>query len=222
MKILAIDTSTEVCSAALMVNEEVFAHSQLAPRQHAQLILPMIDKLLSDASISLSQLSCLAFSAGPGSFTGIRIATGVIQGLSYAVDLPVVPISTLAVLAQGAYRQFSATNILSALDARMKQVYWGVYKVKQEGVVESVCNDSVVNPENVFVPKSESWTGIGSGWDEYSAALQKQLGDKLQDFHIECHPLAQDILPLAEAKFAKKEYVSAAEVLPVYLREKVV
>ncbi len=119
MKILLLDTSTFACSAALMIDEHITAHFEIAPRQHARLILPMIDKLLSDAELSLSNLDGIAFCQGPGSFTGIRLAASVVQGLAYGANLPVIPISTLAAMALGAYRKYGVQCVLSALDAKM-------------------------------------------------------------------------------------------------------
>src|SRR5687767_3987718 len=120
--LLAIDTSTEACSAALSSNGAIIERYEIAPQQHGQLILSMIESLLSEASLQITQLNALAFGRGPGSFTGIRIAAGVIQALAFAQDLPVVPISTLQALAQNAYNTVQATHVLSAIDARMGEI----------------------------------------------------------------------------------------------------
>nr|VFJ96912.1 MAG: tRNA threonylcarbamoyl adenosine modification protein YeaZ [Candidatus Kentron sp. H]VFJ97120.1 MAG: tRNA threonylcarbamoyl adenosine modification protein YeaZ [Candidatus Kentron sp. H]VFK02851.1 MAG: tRNA threonylcarbamoyl adenosine modification protein YeaZ [Candidatus Kentron sp. H] len=129
MKILAIDTATDACSVALHLDGEYWGRHELAPRQHAEILLPRIRELLSEAGLSLNHLDALAFGRGPGAFTGVRIATSVAQGLAFGADLPVVPISSLHALAQGAWRERGERNLLAALDARMGEVYWGAYRV---------------------------------------------------------------------------------------------
>ena len=218
MKILAIDSTTEVCSAALMNGDEVAHRKQKAPRQHAKLILPMIEELLIEVGYKLSDLDALALTIGPGSFTGLRIAAGVVQGLAYGADLPVAIISTLAVLAQGAYEQFNSMNLLPALDARMQQVYWGAYRINKHGLAEPMIDDSVSDPDKVCVPKDDNWIGVGSGWQVYSDGLKKRIGQQLQ-IYPDCYPEAKYILSLAKDKFERNELVTAAEVLPIYLRD---
>lgn len=222
MKILALDTSTSFCSVALMVDDAITHLSQHAPRKHAQLVLPMIDQILSTACLSLSNLDTFAFGAGPGSFTGVRIATGVIQGLAYATDLPVIPISTLAALAQNAYRTHHAKHILPSLDARMNQVYWSIYQIDEQGIAQPIVPDCVIDPKQVPIPQSNDWLGVGSGWEQYNKILRNLLKDHLQDVQPKLFPDAQDIAYIAKFKFQKGEYVSAEKALPIYLREKVV
>src|SRR5579872_2888616 len=127
LKLLALDTSGDACSVALRVGQSVIVQEKIASQQQSSCVLPMVQHILAEAGLALSQLDALAFGRGPGSFTGLRIAAGVIQGLAFAADLPVLPISTLAALAQGVYRQTQAQAVLSAIDARMQEVYWGVY-----------------------------------------------------------------------------------------------
>jgi len=221
MKILALDTSTEACSVALMIDDNLNYRYRLASQQHTQLILPMVDELLAEAQFSLTQLDCLSFCAGPGGFTGVRIAAGVVQGLAFGADLPVVPVSTLATMAQGTYREFSAKYILSAIDARMREVYWGVYQVNDQGLVEALQNDCVTSAEKAFIPETNHWFGVGTGWESYSTIFQKKLNNRLERFYSEFYPNAKDIITLAKPKFQQKQYVSADKALPVYLREKV-
>jgi tRNA threonylcarbamoyladenosine biosynthesis protein TsaB len=222
MKILALDASTPFCSVALMIDDTMTHLSQHAPRKHAQLILPMIDQILSTSGLSLSNLDALAFGAGPGSFTGVRITAGVIQGLSYATDLPVIPISTLAALAQNAYRTLSAEHMLSSLDARMNQVYWGVYKIDEQQIAQPLVKDCVADPKQVLIPTSNHWIGVGSGWEQYDKIFRHLLKDRLQNVYPQLFPDAQDIAYLARFKFQNGEYVFAENALPIYLREKVV
>ena len=145
MKLLAIDTATEACSAALYIDGNILEKYEVAPRQHAELILPMIDALLAEAELELASLDGLAFGRGPGAFTGVRIATGIVQGLAFASDLPVVPVSTLAAMAQGAANQ--SNTILSAIDARMGEIYWAIFTVGDDGLVKPQSDEQVTKPE---------------------------------------------------------------------------
>ena len=151
MKILALDTSTEACSAALLIDGEITSQYQLAPREHSRLILKIIDKLLSDAKVSVSSLDAIAFGRGPGSFMGLRIAAGVVQGIAFAHDIPVIPISTLKAIAQRAYEQTNIENVLVAIDARMDEVYWGAYSlVNQQWITDG--EECVISPDKIQLP----------------------------------------------------------------------
>lgn len=215
MKILAIDTTTGFCSAALLYGDEINVMEQNAPMQHTKLILPMIDGLLANAGCGLTDLDCLALTIGPGSFTGLRIGAGVIQGLAYGFNLPVAMVSTLAVLAQGAYAQLGARKILSSLDARMQQVYWGAYQINGQGLAESVIKDALSDPDEIRVPEGNDWVGVGSGWQICISGLVSQV-------YPDRYPCAKDVLPLAQNKFIQGDAVDAIEVTPVYLREAVI
>ena len=219
MKLLAIDTSTEACSAALSVNGEVSSCYELAPRRHAELILPMIDKLLSEAELTIKHLDGLGFGCGPGAFTGVRIATGVIQGLAISADLPVAPISSLATLAQGATDK--AECLFTAIDARMNEIYYAIYKVGQDGIVDLNQQENVVNPINLNINIDTICYGIGSGWNTYNEVLAGLLGDQLIGFDGERYPSAVDTIILTEQAFKNNRVVSADQALPVYLRDKV-
>lgn len=221
MKLLAIDTSTVSCSAALYVEGKVTEQFQLAPREAASLILPMLESLLAEAGISLSQLDSLAFGCGPGSFTGVRIATGVIQGIALGAGLPVVPVSTLAALAQGVNREHGDERVLAALDARMQEVYWGAYEKGADGLMTLVGEERVALPQNVPFPEGDGWAGAGSGWDVYATGLEQQAGERVRQWYAECHPHAQDIAVLAVAGFEQGKAVAAELALPVYLRDEV-
>ncbi len=221
LKLLAIETSTDACSAALLCDGQVHDRYQLAPREHGRLILGMVDAVLAEAGLSLKQLDGLAFGRGPGAFTGVRIATGVIQGLAFGADLPVVPVSTLAALAQGAQRQYGAAKVLAALDARMTEIYWGVYQCDAAGLMieaeaERVCSASHIEP-----PAGSGWFGIGNGFAAYTAILHERLGT-LTGCDPEAYPQARDVAVLGAAGLAQGHGVSAEQALPVYLRDNVV
>lgn len=219
MNLLAIDTSTEACSAALSINGEVNSCYELAPRRHAELILPMIDKLLSEAGLTLNHLDGLGYGCGPGAFTGVRIATGVIQGLAISADLPVAPISSLATLAQGATDK--AGYLFTAFDARMHEIYYAIYKVGNDGTVELFQQENVTNPDKLNINIDTDCYGIGSGWTTYKEVLTELLGNHLIGFDGERYPDAADTIILTQKAFKNNRVVSADKALPVYLRDKV-
>ena len=225
MKILAIDTATEACSAALHIDSVVTIKYEVAPRKHAELILTMIDELLSEANLSLTQLDALAFGRGPGAFTGVRIATGVIQGLAMSANLPVVPVSTLAALAQGAISE--SKQVACAIDARMGEVYWATYQANKAGIMQLIGEESVCPPGSIRhfdsgnSAESDNWFGVGSGWETYASELQSQMGNALAGFRQGDYPSAEAICTLAADAYQRGEVVDAADALPVYLRDKV-
>ncbi|KAF0193093.1 MAG: putative protease [Gammaproteobacteria bacterium] len=221
MKLLAIDTSTEACSAALYVDNEVAECFRIAPREHAVLILPMIEQLLGDAGLSLNRLDALAFGRGPGSFTGVRIAAGVIQGLAYGAALPVVPVSSLAALAEGVRRERQQSRVLAAFDARIGEVYWGAYQADEPGRMVLIGEEQVCPPKVVPEPAAGAWFGAGSGWRAYIDALTSRLGNRVAGFDAECYPHAADVARLAVAGLAAGQAVDAERALPVYLRDNV-
>ncbi len=218
MKLLALDTATEACSAAVWVDGVVLERYQLAPRRHAALILPMIEAVLAEAGLDVMQLDAIAFSRGPGAFTGVRIAVGIAQGIAFAADLPVVPVSTLAVLALGAAREIGQARIAVALDARMGEVYWGVYAVGDEDA-EPLGEERVCAPGAVSAPPGE-WFGAGSGWAAYAGTLERNL--TVGGWRGECYPRAGDVARLAAVPSRRSEWVAAERALPVYLRNEVV
>ncbi|MCK9529741.1 MAG: tRNA (adenosine(37)-N6)-threonylcarbamoyltransferase complex dimerization subunit type 1 TsaB [Gammaproteobacteria bacterium] len=217
MNLLAIETATEACSAALFTHGRVVSRHQVAPRGHADLILAMCDEVLAEAGVARSQLDAVAFGRGPGSFTGVRIATGVAQGLGYALDVPLVPVSTLMTLAQGALRERGWSHVIAAIDARMGEVYWAAFRAAALGLMEPAGPEKVSAPEAVVLPDAGVWCGAGTGWAAYGARLPVQVierdGERL--------PHAHDLALLAVAAYERGEYVSAAVALPVYLRDDV-
>jgi tRNA threonylcarbamoyladenosine biosynthesis protein TsaB len=232
MNILIIDTATEYCSCALASEKEALSLGQLAPRQHTELILPMIDQLLAQAELMPQQLTAVAFGCGPGSFTGLRIACGVAQGIAYAVDLPVLAISDLAALAQAAQQQHAANQVLAALDARMSQIYWGAYRfdAKQQ-IMRLQGEEHVSQAEHITLPASvpssngrdgEKWLGMGSGWGVYATELQHaiaQHGKMLPTYFADALPHAVDMVPLARFAAAQGQFLSPEFASPTYLRD---
>jgi len=218
-KILAIDSATDACSVALLAENHITEIFQMAPQQHGNLLLPMIEKLLTQAKLSLASLNALAFSCGPGSFTGIRIAAGIIQGLALSADLPVVPISTLQTMAQGAFREKNATRVLVSLDARMHEIYWGVYQLNSNQIMQPVISDNLYHPTEIPIPSENNWLGIGNGWQIYGEILEKRCQDKVTNIDPNSYPHAQDMLAIALERYQQGSTVTAEEAAPLYLRD---
>ena len=217
MKLLALDTATEACSAAVWMDGAVLERYEWVPRRHATLILPMIESVLAEAGSSVMQLDAIAVGRGPGAFTGLRIAVGIAQGIAFAADLPVVPVSTLAALALGAGRATSQARIAPALDARMGEVYWGIYAVGGEDA-EPLDEERCCAPGAVTAPPG-AWFGAGSGWAAHAEALMQRL--TVSGWQGDCYPRASDVARLAAAPSRRGEWVAAEQALPVYLRDRV-
>lgn len=222
-RLLAIDTSSEACSVALLCGGETLYRFTDVPRKHAELILPMVDEVLQEAGVTLQQLDAIAFGRGPGSFTGLRIAAGTVQGLAFGADLPVIPVSSLAGLAQRAWRENGWTRVHAAFDARMGEVYWGSYQRDADGDWQLLGEECVARPENIGaaagIAVAEGWCGAGSGW-AYRSALEQQVGPVLQ-CDEKLLPHALDLLPLAQRAWEHGQTISAEQVVPVYLRNDV-
>jgi len=218
VKLLALDTATEACSAAVLADGDVLERYELAPRRHAALILPMIESVLAEAGLAVAQLDAIAFGRGPGAFTGVRVAVGIAQGIAFAADLPVAPVSTLAALALGAVRETGATRVAAALDARMGEIYWGTFKFAG-GTVELLGEERVCAPEAVTALPGE-WFGAGSGWSAHAAVLSRRLA--VGDWQGDRYPRASDVARLAADPRRRGEWVVAERALPVYLRNEVV
>ena len=222
MKLLAIETSTIACSVALYDQKQIIEQYIVAPREHATRILTMVEEVLTEGGYTLNQLDALVFARGPGSFTGLRIAASVIQGLAISADLPVIPVSTLAILAQGAYRTMGAEQVLTALDARMQEIYWAGFCLNPDSVLmQPVIAETVVAPERVEQPKLTNWYGIGNGWESYRHVLLQRIPLVEQKINAGFFPHAQDSLVFALNEFKAGRAVSAEHAVPVYLRNKV-
>lgn len=217
MKILAIETSTQACSVALLLDDVIQSSHKIAPMQQAKLILPMIDEMLRSVALSLDQFDALAFGCGPGSFTGVRIAVSVMQGLAYASQVPLISVSSLAAVAQAAYADLGWKKLLVAMDARIHEVYAGAYQINAAGLVERVGEEQVCLPEQMKIPAGSDWYGVGNGWEVY----QSRLSYKPIAHDTTRLPMASAIATLAKEKFQRGEFVSPCAALPVYLRDNV-
>jgi len=220
MKLLAVETSTEACSAALFIDGVVAERYELAPKIHTKLILPMIDSLMTDAGLKPQQLDALAFSCGPGSFTGVRIATGVIQGVALGADLPVVPVSTLAAIAQDFFDNNGDNVAFVAMDARMGEIFWGVYRRDALGYAESIGDEAVTPAEQVEFPDLDG-VGVGSGWGVYHQELTTRLAGRVSYYKADMLPRAGAIARLGARGFEQGLAVVVEQAMPVYLRDKV-
>lgn len=221
MNILAIETATEACSAALSVDGRIIERYQLAPRLHNSLILPMVEAVLAEAGIGVAQLDAVAFGRGPGSFTGVRIAAGVVQGIAFGADLPVVPISTLAALAEEALAETGLEYAYPCIDARMGEVYWGVYRRGALGYAELLGEEAVLAAEQAAFPEDSRGVGTGSGWATYGAVLGERSGWRAITVLTERFPRAGVIAKLGAAAFRRGVALPVEQAQPVYLRDNV-
>lgn len=211
-RILAVDTTSAICSAALYDRGDVTAEQVLAPRRHTELLLPMVHRLLSRAQLQPGQLDAIAFGRGPGSFTGLRIALGVAQGMAFSCDLPMLAISSLATMAQSA--MVASNEFCCALDARMGEIYWGHFQRSDLGIVTALGPERVMPPSAVITPTHQQWLALGPGWalEGMPAAPQLQL---------DCEPVAVAMLPLALHDWRTGQLVAAEDAVPVYLRDRI-
>lgn len=214
--LLALDTATEACSAALLHEGQVMHRFEVIPRLHAVRLLPMLEEVLTEAGITLKQVDALVFGRGPGAFTGVRIATGMVQGLAFATGKPVIAVSNLAALAQRAWREYQAETVCAAIDARMDEVYWGCYRLEQ-GVMQLQGEESVCAPGAVTLAAGlTAACGAGTGW-QYA----DRLAVKVDAAWPQMLPDARDLLSLALPRWLAGEVLDAADAQPVYLRDKV-
>ncbi|MGB0216773.1 MAG: tRNA (adenosine(37)-N6)-threonylcarbamoyltransferase complex dimerization subunit type 1 TsaB [Alteromonas oceani] len=217
MNILTIDTATEACSVALQFNQALFTRYEVCPQQHSQKILPMVDAVMKEAGASLAALDGLGFGRGPGSFTGVRIATGIIQGLALGSQLPVAGVSTLAAMAQQVINSGDVNDVAVAIDARMGEVYFAHYQ-NQHGIATLVGEEQVTSPEAVAEQLDVSSMAVaGTGWQAYPV-LSELL--KVQSVNVS-YPYARFMLPLAEQTLSAEQGMAVDAITPEYLRNTV-
>ena len=220
MKLLALDSATEACSAAVLQDGAVSERYEVIGRGHAERLLPMADALLRTAGIALCELDAIAFGRGPGGFTGLRIAAGIAQGLAAGARLPVVPVSNLAAIATACAKRSGANRIVACLDARMGQVYWAAYELR-DGILVAVTEERLSDPDGVSPPAPGLWQGAGHGFGAYPE-IAERLGGACPGVDASLLPHASDIARLAAIELAEGRSVDAARALPVYLRNDVV
>ena len=217
MKLLAIETSTEACSVALWIDGAVRERFEIAPRRHTELVLPWADELLAAAEIGKSQLDAIAVARGPGAFTGVRLAVAIAQGMALALDIPVVPISTLAVLAMQAS---PGTEVLAAIDARMGEIYFGAFR-RDEDDVRALASEWIATADDPQLTILGDWQGLGTGFAAADGRLRITLGESLKHCDASALPHAAGVARLAAFAFARGEAIAPDRVEPAYLRDKV-
>ncbi len=221
MNILSLETSSEWCSVAVWLDGNAQVREELAGQRHSERILPMIDGLLHDAGMELAAFDAIAFGAGPGSFTGLRIACGVAQGLAFAAGVPVACVSTLLAVAQGS----GAERVVVCLDARMGEVYFGAFQ--REAASSGELRWSVTHPPQLCVPSAvpqldgSGWVGAGNGFALHGARLAERYSGCLSETRAELRPRAYDIAALAVDMVRAKLTVAAEDAAPVYIRDRV-
>lgn len=223
--ILVFDASSSWCSAALSVNGDVFSTAEMQPRQHAQLILPMIEGLCQQAGIKPAGLNGIAYGKGPGSFTGLRIAISVAQGLSLATGAKLYGISSLQALAWQGMKQLGHERVVAIMNAHMGEVFYGAYAQASDAMT-CIINDALCKPEDVNLAplfsnngSFNAWVGVGDGFQ-----FESQLPDTIQQLKLidsEISPLAQSMMDLALIAWQQNEFTAAEYQQPVYLRDTV-
>ena len=221
MNLLAIETATEACSVALSIDGHLVERFEIAPRRHTELVLPWIDELLANAGVSKRQIDAIAVGRGPGAFTGVRLAVAVVQGIALALDRPVLAISTLAALALEANAK-PGRCVLSAIDARMGEIYLGAFRIDADSLAIAVANERLHIPSQaLLLPADGEWLAVGSGFLAVGGALRMELGERLSHCNPEALPHAAAIARLGLAALARGEAISADQLEPAYLRDKV-
>lgn len=219
MRLLAIETSTEACSVAVMVDGEVRERFEIAPRRHAGLVLPWAEALLADAGLPRSGLDAVAVGRGPGAFTGVRLGISIAQGIALALGLPLVPVSTLAVLASGGMRE-GGPPVLAAIDARMGEVYAAAFARDGAGL-RALTAEAVLPPDAVEPPHPGPWAGVGTGFAAAEGVLARRLADRLAAVDAAALPRAADLARLGAVAMAAGGAVAPERVEPAYLRDHV-
>lgn len=220
MKLLALETATEACSVAVLVDGEVHERFEIAPRRHAELTLPWAERLLADCGVAKSQLDAIAVGRGPGAFTGVRLAIALAQGIALALDRPLLPVSTLAALAMRAESNMQGARIIAAIDARMGEVYLGAFAREGEGL-RALGDEVVVRPDAADIPGGDGWQGVGTGFAAVDAVLPARLHGRLACFDAAALPHAADVARLGALMYARGETIAPERVEPAYLRNNV-
>jgi tRNA threonylcarbamoyladenosine biosynthesis protein TsaB len=220
MNLLAIDTSTDTCSVAASRGEAFFSRSEPALQRQAEKVLGMVEGVLEEAGLELGQIEGIAYGEGPGSFTGLRIAAGVTQGLAFARGVGVVGVGSLLSLVEQAAEESASEKFIACIDAHMGEVYHAAYRRAGSGWTE-VSPPGLYKPDAVPVVSGSDWTGCGDGFAAHRERLASRLGDRVSMIRSDAVPSARAVLKLAIPRFAAGEAKDAATAVPVYLRDKV-
>lgn len=223
MNLLALETSGAACSTALLTGERITQRHEEAPRRHADLILGMLDELLADARLRLADLDAVVYGRGPGSFTGVRIAAAVAQGIAFGAGCGVVGISTLAATAEAARRSTDtrALRLACALDARMGEVYWGCFCFDPDhSRIRTNGDERVIAPDHTPLLDGRGWRAVGSGWSAYPELIERHEA-RLAGVEPEVRAEAQDLASLARRELETAVPSDPMSALPIYLRDQV-
>lgn len=228
MNVIAIESSTERCSVALRCGDDYQQRIGDRPREHTEQILSMMESLLAEAGLRRQQIDQVAFGQGPGSFTGVRVACSVAQGLGYALNIPVLPVSSLAALAQSAIAQLTDTQtdrrVIAVQDARLAEIYLGVYEFDGAGSLTSASEERVIPPNSIadyFDLDGNDWLAAGNGWQVYQTELATILETRVATQLPASWPDALAVLALSRSTTYCDRAVSADQAQPVYLRDQV-
>jgi tRNA threonylcarbamoyladenosine biosynthesis protein TsaB len=221
VNILALECSTEILSVAVYAAGELRERVEQTGKRHGDVLLPMIDAALADAGVDKLSLHAVAFGRGPGAFTGVRMAVAAAQGIAYGLDIPAIPVSSLAALAQEGFDRGAAPPMLALADARMGEVYAGFFDVGADGLVYAIGEERLAIPEALSLPGDDVWCVLGPGFHAYRQALDRALGYRADGVTRSCFPQASTIARLAARELREGRVVAAAQALPVYLRDKV-
>lgn len=213
MKLLAIETAMANCGVAVSVDATVYQQQQQASREQSQLLLAFIDELLKKSNIKLNQLDAIAYSYGPGSFTGVRLAASTVQGLAMLDDIPVIVISSLQVLAQTAFQLHQCQAVAICVDAHMGQVYYNKFVLDEDNIMQPMAEDQLLTPEQVEIPADMMM--VGNGWARYVEVFT--IADEIPQYFALLNDVTA-LIPLAKKAYERKQIVSAEQALPNYLR----
>ncbi len=216
LKILAIDTVTEACSAAINVHGKVIQRLEIEPQGHSRLILDMVQVVMQQQGIELAELDAVAVDIGPGSFTGVRIGIGVAQGLAYAAKLPVIPVNSLETLAYATPHPL----VLAAIDARMQQMYYAFYRNPPGNTPQAIIEPALIMPENLKISGATEVFGVGSAWDRYATALTVAMNSALSNWLPERYPEAGTVSIIAAA-YGLERAISPLQLQAFYVRNNV-
>ncbi|HEY4292477.1 tRNA (adenosine(37)-N6)-threonylcarbamoyltransferase complex dimerization subunit type 1 TsaB [Luteibacter sp.] len=219
MNFLAIETSTEACSVALVHGDVVLERSEIAPRRHAELVLPMADDLLAEAGLKRQALDGIAVGRGPGAFTGVRLGVSLAQGMAMALDVPVVTVSSLQALALEA--PDDDASILSVIDARMGEIYVATWRREDDGGITLIDRERVDTAAALELPEATAWHVVGTGWATYESVLRQRIHAPVRSADGGRYPQARHVAEVAARRFRDGEAVAPELALPVYLRDKV-
>jgi len=217
MNILAIDTSFDMCSCAISKQGVTYADHIMAKQNHGAVILPMIDTLLRTAKLSPSDMHAITFACGPGSFTAIRMATAVAQGLALPHTIPVIPISTLTALAWHAMQSASMLHCIAAINAHMGEMYVGCYTLAANGTIQLTSPQQLIAPDQFMPPYTAHWHAVGNGFSAYGDILNQKFSYDLTEATLQEPALATTLLALATQQYKENNLQDALQLEPCYL-----